>query len=68
MLRTKIELVAGVAIAGLVLLLLLSFGAEGRALRRAESREMPGDPRAIELLQPGTVNRRWRGEEEERNR
>ena len=52
-LKTKIELVAGVAIAGLVLLLLLSFGAEGRALRRAKSREMPGDPRAIEMVHRG---------------
>ena len=52
-LKTKIELVAGVAIAGLVLLLLLCFGAEGRALRRgAESPEMPGDPRVIEILHP----------------
>jgi hypothetical protein len=49
-LKTKIELMAGVAIVGLVLLLLLSFGAEGRALRRAEHREKPADPRAVELL------------------
>ena len=49
-LKTKIELVAGVAIVGLVLLLLLSFAAEGRALRRARSQEMPGAPGAIEML------------------
>jgi len=51
--KRKTELVAGVAIAGLVLLLLLSFGAEGRVLRQAESPEMPGDRRAIELVHPG---------------
>lgn len=39
--KTKIELVAGVAIAGLVVMLLLSFGAEGRALRRAGHRNAP---------------------------
>jgi len=48
--KSKIELMAGLAIAGLVVLLLLSFGAEGRALRLPESREMPGDPRAIKLM------------------
>jgi hypothetical protein len=51
-LKPKIELVAGLAVAGLVLLLLLSFGAEGRALRRPESPAMPGDPRAIEMAYP----------------
>jgi len=50
--KPKIELMAGLAIAGLVLLLLLSFGAEGRALRRDGNREMPGGPRAIELVHP----------------
>jgi hypothetical protein len=52
-LKPKIELVAGLAIAGLVLLVLLSFAAEGRALRRAESPEVPGDRRAIELVHTG---------------
>jgi len=52
-LKSKIELVAGLAIAGLVLLVLLSFAAEGRAVRQAESPEVPGDRRAIELAHPG---------------
>jgi hypothetical protein len=51
-LKRKIELVAGIAIAGLLLLLLLSFGAEGRAMRRADSPEMPGDLGLIERVHP----------------
>ena len=53
-LKSKIELLAGVAIAGLVLLLLLCFGAEGKALRLAKSREMSDDSRAIEMLHEGS--------------
>jgi hypothetical protein len=49
-LKPKIELVVGLAIAGLVLLVLLSFAAEGRALRQAESPQVPGNRRAIELV------------------
>lgn len=67
-LKPKIELVAGLAVAGLVLLLLLSFGAEGRALRRAESPEMPGDPRAIELVHPNGETKMVLDGQEERNR
>jgi hypothetical protein len=52
-LKTKIELVAGVAIAGLVLILLLSFAAEGRALRQAQRREMLSDSRAAEMPHQG---------------
>jgi hypothetical protein len=51
-LKPKIEMVAGLAIAGLVALLLLSFGAEGRALRRPESLKMPADRRGIEMVHP----------------
>jgi hypothetical protein len=67
-LKSKIELLTGVAVAGLVLLLVLSFGAEGRALRRAESPEMPGDPRAIELVHPGGGPKMALDGQEERNR
>jgi capsular polysaccharide biosynthesis protein len=65
--KRKIELVAGVAIAGLVLLLLLSFGAEGKVLRQAESPEMPGDRRAIELVHPGGEPTMMLDGQEERN-
>ena len=51
--KRKIELMAGLIIAGLLLLLVLSFGAEGRALRRAENLGRPGDPRTIELVHQG---------------
>jgi capsular polysaccharide biosynthesis protein len=50
--KPKIELMAGVAIAGLLLLLLLSFEAEGRALRRAEDLEMSADQRVIDRAHP----------------
>lgn len=51
-LKRKIELLAGVAVAGLVVLLLLSFGAEGRSLRRTESPEIPDGQREIGTLHP----------------
>jgi len=65
-LKTKIELMAGMAIAGLVLLLLLSFGAEGRALRQARSREMSDDSRLIEMINRGGEAERAPDEEEAR--
>jgi hypothetical protein len=68
-LKRKIELVVGLAIAGLVLLLLLSFGAEGRTLHRAESPEMPGGPHTIELVHQGGEQKMvLDGRQEERNR
>jgi hypothetical protein len=67
-LKRKIELVVGVAILGLFLLLLLSFGAEGRALRRADSPERPGELRAIELVHPGGEPKMVLDGQEERNR
>lgn len=51
-LKRKTELVAAVVIAGLVLLLVLSFQAEGRALRRAERAQMRDDQRGIEVAHP----------------
>jgi uncharacterized protein involved in exopolysaccharide biosynthesis len=66
--KSKIELAAGVVIAGLILLLMLSFWAEGRALRRARSRETPGDMRAIELVHPGDEQTLVLDGQEERNR
>ena len=65
-LKTKIELVAGVAIAGLVLLLLLSFAAEGRALHQVQRREMLSDSRAIEMPHLGDEPERAPAEEEAR--
>jgi hypothetical protein len=67
-LKRKTELMVGVAILGLFVLLLLSFGAEGRALRRAESPETPGEPRAIELVHPGGEPKLVLDGQEERNR
>jgi uncharacterized protein involved in exopolysaccharide biosynthesis len=66
--KSKIELVAGLAIAGLVLLVLLSFAAEGRALRQAESPAVPGDRRAIELVHHGGEPMIVLDGQEERNR
>lgn len=57
-LKRKIELVAGVAIAGLLLLLLLSFGAEGRALRRAGNGEIPRGQRAADMVHPNGERKR----------
>lgn len=65
-LKTKIELLVGVAIAGLVLLFLLSFGAEARALRRAKSGEMPADPATIEMAHRGGEPERAPDKEEAR--
>ncbi len=65
-LKTKIELMAGVAIAGLVLLLLLSFAAEGRALRQAKRPEMLIDAGTIDMLQRGGEPERAPAEEEAR--
>lgn len=65
-LKTKIELMAGVAIAGLVLVLLLSFGAEGRALRQGKSRETLVTPEAIEVLYRDGEPERALDEEEAR--
>jgi len=65
-LKTKIELMAGVAIAGLVLLLLLSFAAEGRALRQAQRPEMLIDARTIDMLERGGEPERAPAEEEAR--
>lgn len=67
-LKTKIELLAGVAIAGLVLVFLLGFSAEGRARRRDKSREKPSDPRAIELVHPDSEPKMMLDGQEERNR
>ena len=64
--KTKIELMAGVAIAGLVLLLLLSFAAEGRALRQAKRPEMLIDARATEMPHLGDEPERAPAEEEAR--